>query len=66
MLSGTVAEVFSNPERLRQMGLEVPLVTRVLLYLQQSGVAVQPNAFTVEQAVQQLLAVYKGGAGRAE
>lgn len=66
VLSGTVAEVFSNHERLRQMGLEVPLVTRVLLYLQQSGVAVQPNAFTVEQAVQQLLAVYKGGAGRAE
>lgn len=65
VLSGTVEEVFSNHERLRQMGLEVPLVTRVLLCLQQNGVPVQPNAFTVEQAVQHLLAC-KGGAGHVE
>lgn len=66
VLSGTVAEVFSNHERLREMGLEVPLVTRVLLELQQQGVDVDPKAFTVEQAVQHILALQERGAGYAE
>lgn len=66
VLSGTVAEVFSNHERLREMGLEVPLVTHVLLELQQLGVGVNTNAFTVEQAVQHILALKNGEAGYAK
>ena len=50
----TVENVFSQGERLREMGLNVPIVTRIFSLLKEKGVDVNPNVFTVEQAVAEL------------
>ena len=58
---GRVDEVFSRSEELMKMGLDVPMVTRVLLRLKQLGLAVDTGAYTVEAALQNVLQAASGG-----
>ena len=60
----TVENVFSQGERLREMGLNVPIVTRIFGLLREKGVNVNPNVFTVEQAVAELKRI-KGDSANA-
>lgn len=59
----TVERVFSRATELEQIGLTVPAVTRVLMLLQQQGVAVDTAAYTVDGAVKRLLPLLGGDAG---
>lgn len=54
---GNVDEVFSKSEQLNEMGLDVPMVTRVLLHLKSMGVNINTSAYTVEQATKAILDV---------
>ena len=56
----TVERVFSRAEELEAIGLTVPAVTKILLLLRQRGVTVDTAAYTVEQAVAQLLPLLGG------
>lgn len=56
----TVEKVFSNREKLRSIGLEVPIVTRVFEELVKKGIAVPKNVFTVEKAIESLKRVKAG------
>jgi energy-coupling factor transport system ATP-binding protein len=56
----TVENVFTNGERLREMGLNVPIITRVFDLLRKQGITVPKNVFTVEQAVEALKALREG------
>ena len=47
-------KVFSNGDRLRKIGLTVPIVTRVFAQLRNLGVDVPEDVFTVEKAVEVL------------
>ena len=58
-MDGTPAEIFEQADRLIEMGLDIPEVTRVFLKLRQMGLTV-PQVYTVEQAVQ-VLSRLKGG-----
>lgn len=61
-MHGPVAEVFSRANELCAIGLNVPAVTRVCMELTARGFDVGGNAYTVEQAVSQLLPLLpKGG-----
>ena len=51
---GSVSEVFSKRERLREIGLNVPIVTSVFATLKAQGVPVKEDIFTVEEAVLEL------------
>ena len=62
-MDGTPAEVFSRAEELKQMGLNIPQVTLVFLYLKEMGLDV-PSVYTIDQAVQALKSL-KGGAAHA-
>ena len=54
--------VFARGEELEEMGLMVPQVTRMMARLKQLGYPVRGDELTVEQAVEELLALYgKGG-----
>lgn len=54
--------VFARGEELEKMGLMVPQVTRMMARLKQLGYPVRGDELTVEQAVEELLALYgKGG-----
>ena len=60
-LTGTPSNVFAQAEALEHAGLTVPQVTKILLALQSRGIPVDTGCYTVEQAVQQLLACRKEG-----
>ncbi len=58
---GSVDEIFSRSEELLQLGLDVPLVTRVLLSLKNMGLSVDTNKYTVPAAVESVLKLFEGG-----
>ena len=62
-MDGTPAEVFTHAEELVSMGLNIPQVTQVFLYLQKLGLDVA-NVYTIEQAVSEIKRL-RGGAGNA-
>jgi len=57
----TPAAVFARAEELLEMGLDIPELTRVFLYLQKLGLPVN-QVYTVEQAVAELTRLRGGGA----
>jgi energy-coupling factor transport system ATP-binding protein len=57
---GTPREVFSHGAELEAMGLGIPKVTAVFQRLRQLGLDIDPSVYTMEEAVQALLAL-KGG-----
>lgn len=59
-LQGPPREVFSHGERLVEMGLGVPQMTRVFARLRALGVDVDPSVYTIEQAKAAFLAAYGG------
>ena len=46
----TVSAVFSNVEKLKEMGLDVPEITRVVYGLKKKGIDLGDNIYTVEDA----------------
>lgn len=58
---GTVGEVFSRAEELSEIGLGVPQVTKVLAELKKLGYDVNTSAFTVEDAVREII---RAGGGK--
>lgn len=57
---GTPQEVFSQAQRLKDMGLAVPQVTEVFLRLREMGIDVPESVYTLSQAKEALLSL-KGG-----
>ena len=57
----TTENVFKNGERLRAIGLNVPIVTRVFDELKKAGIPVPDDVFTVSRAVEALKQIKAGG-----
>lgn len=57
----TTENVFKNGERLRAIGLNVPIVTRVFDLLKKAGIPVPDDVFTVSRAVEVLKQIKAGG-----
>lgn len=64
-LTGTPETVFAQAQALEQAGLTVPQVTKILLELKKRGIPVDTGCYTVEQAVQQLLAYQQQAGGKS-
>jgi energy-coupling factor transport system ATP-binding protein len=60
VMSGTPHEIFSRPDELRAVGLDVPQITKVFLRLREMGLDADPAVYTVQQAKAAILAM-KGG-----
>lgn len=56
----TVDNVFSNYESLKNIGLTVPEITKVMLSLKASGVDIDTKVYTVDKAVE-VISVYLSG-----
>ena len=56
----TVENVFKNGDRLRAIGLNVPIVTRVFDELRGRGIPLPENVFTVKRAVEEITALKAG------
>ncbi len=52
--------IFKNGDKLREIGLNVPIVTRVFYKLKEAGIAVPDDVFTVERAVEVLKRIKEG------
>ena len=59
-MDGTPGEVFTQAQRLKEIGLSVPLVTEVFRLLRSRGVDVPENTYTLRDAVA-ILTKLKGG-----
>ena len=55
-LSGTVDEVYSQGDKLSELGLDVPEITSVFIDLKKSGYDLGDTAYTVDGAVSSILA----------
>ena len=62
VMHDSVENVFKNSDKLKEIGLNVPLVTDVLLTLKDMGVEVSSEFFTVRDAAEYLISKIKGGA----
>lgn len=62
---GTPAQVFSYGDRLTQIGLNVPQITRITDELRKRGLPLSEGIYTMNDAVYQLSAILKGGAENA-
>lgn len=58
-MSGTVAQVYSHAQELREMGLNVPQVTEIFLKLKERGIDCRTDIFTVEQGKAELQRLFK-------
>ena len=59
-MEGTPRQVFARAAELEQVGLDVPLVTKIAAELKRRGLAVDDDVYTVEELQAQLLAL-RGG-----
>lgn len=57
--------VFKKYDFLKSIGLNVPIVTQVMLALKDKGIDIPDNIFTVDSAVDYLLNISKGGNSNA-
>ena len=50
----TVQNVFSKNNELESIGLNVPQITKIMVLLKQKGIDINPNCFTVDEALNEL------------
>ncbi len=60
-LFGTIEQIFSDSKKLNELGLDVPMITRVMLELKNSGLDVNTDVFTVEAAAEEILKLLHRG-----
>ena len=61
----TVKNVFSNYERLKKIGLSVPIVTEIMRSIKQKHPQIRDDIYTVDEAVNYLKNLGKGGGANA-
>ncbi len=61
MMHASVPEVFEQAERLEQIGLDIPQITKVFISLNKLGYNVSKNIYTVDDAEREILRAVKGG-----
>ena len=57
----TTEKVFSNMEALKEVGLNVPQITKIMLLLKSKGIDISANALTVDKAVEIIKEYREGG-----
>lgn len=58
---GNIKEVYSHSDRLVEIGLNVPQITKVFMNLKEKGYPVSTDIYTVEQGVREILRIKKRG-----
>lgn len=61
IMSGKPCEVFSKPEKLREIGLDIPQIGRVLEILRENGIDIREGIFTVKDAANEIKKLLSGG-----
>ena len=64
-LQGTPQDIFSQPEQLQQIGLDVPSLSRLLLRLKQRGLDVRTDLFDIEAVKTEILRAMAAREGKS-
>ncbi len=64
-LQGTPREVFAQPAKLQQIGLDVPSLTKLLLELKQRGLNVDTDLYEIQAVKQEILRALKAREGES-
>jgi energy-coupling factor transport system ATP-binding protein len=59
VLEGDCREVFANAQTLEDVGLDVPHITKLVMLLKQKGIELDPSVYTVEEAFDKIIKLYK-------
>ena len=59
LLEGECSRVFAQSDKLMEVGLDIPQVTKLLLLLREQGIELDCGAYTVEDAFAQIIKLYK-------
>ena len=60
-MSGSPQEIFPRSDRLREIGLDLPQVTQIVLRLRELGLPLDSSIYTTEQAAAAICALKRGG-----
>ncbi|MBR6258583.1 MAG: energy-coupling factor transporter ATPase [Oscillospiraceae bacterium] len=63
VMDGTPREVFSQAEKLKKLGLSVPQVTKIAIYLREMGLPADTSVYTMSQAADAIASLKGGGSG---
>ena len=58
-MRGNAEQIFSNAEKLTEIGLDVPQITKLMLRLVEMGLKVDTGVYTVESAIKSIMQIYK-------
>ena len=58
-MDGSVENIFSHGEKLREMGLDVPEISRVILGLREKGINISQNIYTLSAAKEAILGIWR-------
>ena len=61
MKSGTVEEIFSDAESLAQIGLDIPMISKIALILKKRGASLKGRLYTVEGVKEAILEYLRRG-----
>ena len=59
VMQGDRDYVFSRSERLTEIGLDIPQVTKLMIALKERGIAADDGIYTIEQAKERILKLYQ-------
>ena len=57
-MQGDAEQIFSKSEFLEEIGLDIPQITKLMIMLKEKGVNVNTGAYTVDQALIEMLGAY--------
>ncbi len=58
-MSGTVDEIFSNSVRLKEIGLDIPTISEIVIQLREKGVYIKSNILTIDDFVAEIAKKHK-------
>ncbi len=61
MMHASVPEVFEHADQLEKIGLDIPQITKVFISLNNMGINVSRNIYTIDDAEREIMSALKGG-----
>ena len=65
VMEGTPKEIFSQVEKLKKIGLDVPQTTELLYCMKKSGFEFRDDLLTIDECVNEIMSVFKTRGGAA-
>lgn len=65
VMEGTPKDIFSQVEKVKKIGLDVPQTTELLHCMKKSGIGIRDDILTIDECVDEIMSVFKAKGGVA-